>query len=235
MQKNKLSTDPRTKLLLLLLNSVFVLGGAGGNGQIMVILRSILAILPVLLLFFEGKRKSVFFCISFYVVFYIFQVTIFENTHGLINFLFLFSIGFFVRILPNVMAAYYLVSTTTVSELVCAMQKMHLSDIFIIPITVMVRFFPVALEESSAVSDAMRMRGIRFGGKNVFKMLEYRFIPMITCSVRVGEELSASALARGLASPIKRTNICTIGFHVVDFFIFAIAAFSILALIASVF
>ena len=48
------------------------------------------------------------------------------------------------------------------------------------------------------------------------KMLEYRFVPMMICSIKIGEELSAAALTRGLGSPVRRTNICNIGFRVID-------------------
>ena len=42
---------------------------------------------------------------------------------------------------------------------------------------------------------------------------------------KIGEELSAAALTRGLGSPTKRTNICKIGFNMID------AIFIIVALI----
>ena len=64
------------------------------------------------------------------------------------------------------------------------------------------------------------MRDIRFSGKKKGQVIEYRIIPMIMCSVKIGEELSASALTRGLGMPVKRTNICKIGFGFADFVIF---------------
>ena len=39
---------------------------------------------------------------------------------------------------------------------------------------------------------------------------------MMMCSVKIGEELSAAALTRGLGGPVKRTNICKIGLHIQD-------------------
>ena len=54
------------------------------------------------------------------------------------------------------------------------------------------------------------------GGGRAGEMLEYRLVPMMTSSVRIGEELSASALTRGLGAPRKRTNICKIGFRAQD-------------------
>lgn len=41
---------------------------------------------------------------------------------------------------------------------------------------------------------------------------------MLMCSVKIGEELSAASLTRGLGGPVKRTNICDIGIHVQDAF-----------------
>ena len=68
----------------------------------------------------------------------------------------------------------------------------------------------------------MKMRDIRIGGKNVGKMVEYRLVPLMVCSVNIGNELSAAALTRGLSADTKRTNICKIGFHIQDIMIFII-------------
>ena len=84
------------------------------------------------------------------------------------------------------------------------------------PMSVMFRFFPTVAEEWSAIGDAMRMRGVRFGGGKAGSILEYRMVPMMICSVKIGEELSAAALTRGLGGPVKRTNICKIWFRAQD-------------------
>ena len=47
-------------------------------------------------------------------------------------------------------------------------------------------------------------------------MIEYRLVPLMVSVVKIGDELSAAALTRGLGAPVKRTNICKIGFHVQD-------------------
>ena len=113
------------------------------------------------------------------------------------NFLVLFTTGFFCRILPSVAIAAYAVKTTTVSELISGMERIHMPKEVTIPLTVMFRFFPTVFQESEAISDAMKMRGIKLGGKKSSKILEYKLIPMITCSVKIGEELSAAAITRG--------------------------------------
>lgn len=99
---------------------------------------------------------------------------------------------------------------------------MRVTDKIVIPLSVIFRFFPTVIDEYRAITDAMRMRGVSFGGGKPTAILEYRIIPMMTCSLKIGEELSAAALTRGLGAPIKRTNICKIGFHVQDFLCLAV-------------
>ena len=81
----------------------------------------------------------------------------------------------------------------------------------------MFRFFPTVFDEFASINSAMRMRDIRFGGKNVGKMVEYRLVPLMVCSAKIGEELNAAALTRGLGGEVRRTNVCNIGFHIQDF------------------
>ena len=50
-------------------------------------------------------------------------------------------------------------------------------------------------------------------------MIKYRLVPLMVSVVKIGDELSAAALTRGLGAPVKRTNICKIGFHVQDIII----------------
>ena len=69
--------------------------------------------------------------------------------------------------------------------------------------------------------------------KKASKVLEYKMIPMLICSVRIGEELSAAAITRGLASGNKRTNICKIGFGILDYVFFVFFAVGIARLIMS--
>ncbi len=78
-------------------------------------------------------------------------------------------------------------------------------------ISVLFRFFPTIIEEYGHVKDAMVMREVG-SIRNPMKMLEYRMVPFLTSIVSIGNDLAASALTRGLNSPVKRTNVCPIGF-----------------------
>ena len=57
--------------------------------------------------------------------------------------------------LPGFIMGYYLVSTTTVSEFVAAMERMHVPEKIVIPVSVVFRFFPTVKEEYAAIRDAM--------------------------------------------------------------------------------
>lgn len=66
-------------------------------------------------------------------------------------------------------------------------------------------------------------------------MLEYRLIPLMTCSVQIGSELSAAALTRGLGGEVKRTNVCNIGFHLQDIIALLLCTLPYVGLILSLF
>lgn len=60
----------------------------------------------------------------------------------------------------------------------------------------MFRFIPTIREEYKAIRGAMRLRDLSW--RNPMEMLEYRMVPLLTGLVTIGNELSTSALTRGL-------------------------------------
>lgn len=230
-QKQGLRLDPRTKLLLLITISTFVLGGLGGNKMSPVLL--FLCMLPFLLLVTAGRLKSGFIYLLVFIGAYLVAELVLPQLSGVLQFLLLGCVGILSRVVPGIVMGIYVISTTTVSEFTAAMQRLHMSEKIIIPLSVMFRFFPTVGEEFSAINAAMRMRDIRFGGGNVGKMLEYRLVPLMTCTAKIGEELSAAALTRGLGGEVKRTNICRIGFKIQDYVLISLctAAFAAAVLV----
>lgn len=214
--------DPRTKIVLLLMISTFILGGVGGSR--MWICNVILCLIPLFLNLIHKKWVVALVYIVLYGIGLLMQQMMNSVSLGMFHFVFLTCTTIFIRLLPGIMMGRYALSTTKVSEFIAAMEKMHISSQITIPLSVLFRFFPTIMEESTAINSAMKMRGIRIGGGKAFGMLEYRMIPMITCSVKIGEELSAAALTRGLGGPTKRTNVCRIGFRLADYVIMALCA-----------
>lgn len=215
--------DPRTKLLLLFIINVIMMGGAIDGTAVVV--RPVLAFIPFILLLSEGKIKAAGIYFPLFASASFVEACVVPHTTGLANLLAIIVSSIVTRFMPCIVMGYYVVTTTTVSEFTASMERMHITPKIIIPLSVMFRFFPTVIEEALAISDSMKMRGI--GGssiiKNPIESLEYRVVPMIACVVKIGEELSAAALTRGLGGPAKRTNICEIGFGMHDMVLAAVA------------
>lgn len=207
--------DPRTKLALVLTCAIYILGNAGGSRMQMPVL--ILSTVPFILNLLDGSKRT---ALAYLLIMLTTQCicNVFSGVKaGNITFLVFGISGFIRRLAPGLFMARYLLTTTTVSEFIAAMQRMKVPDAFTIPLAVVFRFFPTITEEYAAINHAMGMRGVRPAGGKFAKILEYRIVPMMSCSLKIGEELSAAALTRGLGAPIKRTNICRIGFHALDY------------------
>ena len=220
---NRFRLDPRTKLLLLLVINVVMMGG--GIEGTAVIVRPVLAVIPFTLLLAERRIKAAVIYLPIFAMAAFGESYLVPHTTGIMNLLTIIVSGVITRFMPCLVMGYYVVTTTTVSEFTASMERMHVTSKIIIPLSVLFRFFPTVAEEAGAISDCMRMRGI--GGSNILKnpiaALEYRIVPLMVCAVKIGEELSAAALTRGLGSPVKRSNICHIGFCWQDI-VFAIVA-----------
>jgi energy-coupling factor transport system permease protein len=207
--------DPRTKIVILFCVNVPLISG-GFNG-VAGLIRASFALLPLTLLLVEHKwRASLWFAIFLFATVNT-ELFLIRCTGGIVNLILVIFAGLFSRFVPGLVMGYYVLSTTKVSELIAALERLRLSRKIVIPFTVMMRFFPTIAEEYGAINDAMRMRGIYFGGGNALKIPEYRMVPLLMSAVKIGEELSAAALTRGLGKPVRRTNLCRIGFGVRDF------------------
>jgi len=212
-----LHLDPRSKLLILVLFSVVVMIDVVDGPAYIV--RVIMTFIPVALVCLEGKvhigaRFTVLFILAS-----ILQAYAQQHIGGIPGMLILFVCYMITQFAPTMITVWYCISTTKISEFMAAMNRMHAPQGLAISIAVMMRFFPTLVEEYRSIRDAMRMRGIQFGGGKATKMITYRLIPLLFSSISIGDELSAAAVTRGLGAPVKRTNVSEIGFHYRDIII----------------
>lgn len=156
-QKARVVLDPRTKLLLLLTINVVMLSSTAEGSA--VLLKIVMAALAALLLLNAGKGKMALIYIILYALASQadFVLRFFAGT-SVIGFLVRFFAQILTRMTPGVMAACYVVATTSVSEFIAAMERMHVSQKIIIPFVVMFRFFPTIGDENRSIQDAMRLR-----------------------------------------------------------------------------
>ncbi|MBR3073070.1 energy-coupling factor transporter transmembrane component T [Fibrobacter sp.] len=210
--------DPRTKLFLAAVANGMIFSAPLVYSLLMVVVASILLLL-------EGKWK--FVCAFFFVYlsagFFFGQVKNLDiGTSGTII---LASLFLMYRIMPACVVLYYVVTTTKVNEFLACMSRMRISNKVTIPLIVMIRFFPTVFDESRAIGNAMRMRGIRLFSLRTLKspvaFLEYRLVPLLVSITKIGDELSIAAVTRGLSAETKRTCVATIGFRWADFVVCA--------------
>ncbi|PWJ49994.1 energy-coupling factor transporter transmembrane component T [Faecalicatena contorta] len=205
--------DPRTTVYLLLLINIVIFATNPSGFQL--IAKGALAAIPFALLCSAGKWKQSFIYAVLYVVGQLAETYLTAYAAGLWGLLMRFTAQMLNRLVPIVIMAYYLIRTMEVSAFIAAMERMHITRKIVIPLAVIFRFFPTIGEEYHAINDAMRMRGIGFRGSPL-AMLEYRLVPLMMSIARIGNELSAAALTRGLSITGERTNIYKIGFGVQD-------------------
>ncbi len=212
--------DPRTKLFMIFVVSAVVMMTA--TTPALWALRIAMTFIPIILLILEKRYASALRFAALYIIamgltFYFLS----EESTGVFKSLLTGYCGIVVQFLPAMITAWYVVRTTKIDEFMSAMQKMHVPDGITISLAVVMRFFPTIKEEYSSIKDAMRMRGIMFGGGNAFKMIEFRMIPLLFSCVNIGDELSAAAITRGLGGKVKRTSVVELKLHPADWLMIA--------------
>lgn len=224
--------DPRTKVLVMLVLATLIFFVHKN-----LILNSILVFIPIFLLISDKRYSPAFIYGGLFVI------AIFVKIYrGKFEFPYLISmiLGLIVelifRFFPVFMFGYYIIKSTKPNEFMSAMNLWHVPEAFIIPVSVVFRFVPTLAEENKSISNAMRMREIRFGTKKFLKnpsmILEYRLVPLMMSVAKIGEELSAAALSRGLGGLKKRTCMVELRFGIWDVYmailIFALVIWTII-------
>lgn len=120
------------------------------------------------------------------------------------------SFAMFVRkIFPCAMLGGILVSTTRVNEFMAAMNHIRVPKSVVIPLTVMLRYFPMVGEDWRHIRDAMKMRDVSpsFGGflTHPGRTAECIYVPLMMSASKIADELSAAAITRGIENPKPRT------------------------------
>ncbi|OZG51888.1 energy-coupling factor transporter transmembrane component T [Pseudoscardovia suis] len=219
-QRGPLHCDPRTKLAFTLTVGCFCLTSAGGTAPAMQWVRWLLSAAAFVLLACSGRVRQAL-CMAVFAGMCIGVARLAVTWQGSFAWLSTMSVAMWMQMLPSGVAAYWLMATTTASELTTALQRWHVPQAITIPLAVIFRFFPTATQEQRAIRDAMRMRGVRVRGRKARLMLEYRIVPLVANVVRIGDELTQAALTRGLGERRDRTSIAKVGFGAFDILMFA--------------
>lgn len=222
-----LTIDTRIKLLLFILINFMVFGLKD------FILGTICFAMICILSCLMGQKKIVIKYLFFYVIIAILEELCMYLPRTLETIFSIFTL--FIRVMiPVILFASTFIATTKVSELIAAMYSLKLPRSVTITFAMVVRFFPTFTEEMHNIYDAMKLRGITLSVKNVFTrpflLLEAIVVPIVMRSTSIAEELSASAVTRGIDNPGQRTSFVQLKIIPRDIFVLGIfiIAFSVL-------
>lgn len=115
-----------------------------------------------------------------------------------------------IRFVAALGVGMHLVTTISPSRLAAGLRAWRIPRPISVTLVVMLRVFPIVGAEAAAVLDAMRLRGL-IGARGLLRhpvlTLERFTVPMIAASLRASEDLSASAILRGLGSRTRPTSM----------------------------
>lgn len=222
--------DPRTKMVMLFAVSTVLL--LGGNGGAMFAVRTAMLLFPFGLFAISGRMHAAGLMLAAYLGSYALAAFAAPTLEGIANAITVATATVVSRFVPTLALAYFVFATTTVSEFMAAMGRMRIPDWIAIPLSVLFRFFPTLGQEARAINAAMRMRNITPISRGA-SYVENCLVPLMSCAVSIGEDLSAAALARGLGAPWPRTNTGSVGFALVDAVVIAVSLAATAALALS--
>lgn len=131
------------------------------------------------------------------------------------------------RFIPFFMVGSLILETTTAGSFMASMDRLHLPKAFSIPIAVILRFLPTVKQEWKSIQEAMKLRGIGLSFGNVLmhpvETIEYILVPLLSSSIKIGDELSAASVARGLGMERKRSSVYDVDLRIWDYLLIVAA------------
>ena len=132
---------------------------------------------------------------------------------------------------PCILIAVLIVTDYNSSEILSALQRLHLPKIFIIRLTITIRYIPTFRREFRIIKQAMHIRGVEFSMNHPLRTFEYLLVPQLFRCVSLSAELTAAGLTKGIATKEKRTSYFDNRFHGVDYVMFAIGGVGMVLII----
>lgn len=119
----------------------------------------------------------------------------------------------------------------SMQDLLAALQAMGAPQAVLIPCMVVLRFFPTIRRDASHLMESLKTRRVLAGGGYALRhpalTCELLVVPLLMRSVRVSDELAASALVRGLGGETRPTMLHPLSFGARDAVVTALTLASI--------
>ena len=223
--------DFRTKIFLT--NVIGIVAIEGSLGRRYYYLGILIAIFPYILALFDRKWSLLIKGLLYTSVAFLGQGLLLKLPQNFLTMILNLYVGIIIRILPGVMMGYYALVTTKMSDLVYSLQKIHLPNFLIIPVSVMFRFFYSIKEDYKKINEAMYMHGLSI--KNFFKepakILEYKFVPLLMITSQTADDVTISAMTRGMRVDAERSSISDASLKLQDYVLMIFGIFIIILFI----
>ena len=200
-----LNIDPRTKLFLLFFANLIAFSKPVLEIQVPWV------IILLVLITICGCWKAACKLALIYGALLLLQYVILPLSHPAIAATFVILVTYALKFFPCIIVGTFIVSRTTLREMITSLRRMHFPEALLIPLSVTIRYIPAIIEEIGYIRDAMKYREI-----HGFKKLECLVVPIMISATATAEELSAAAVTRGIESPKKKTSLVTLKFTILD-------------------
>lgn len=132
------------------------------------------------------------------------------------------------KFIVPIMAA-YLTFKIPSGKLIAVFQKSSMPQNILLILVVIIRFIPTISGEIKSIKEAMRVRGFIGSKKQIvlhpLRTMEYVVVPLIFRSIKVGDELAAAAIVRGIENTGKKQSYYETKISKTDIIILTISAF----------
>lgn len=214
--------DFRIKLFMtIILSYVMVLGNIQEKYFIQAIL---ISTIPIMLLINAKYTRVAIIGVAALVFVYVLDKFLIGLKYNPVVAILLILVMVIKKILPAFLMGKYTILTSNVGESIYSLKKMKCPDEIAIPLTVMVRFFYAAKIDYSQIKKAMYLRELTLKKliKSPILLFEYRLVPLLMCLSKSADDLTVSAMTKGLAVNQERTSISETHLGIVDFVCFLI-------------
>ena len=205
------------------------------------------AVLPVVTMFFPTDKSIIIGLCLGYIALFIARryMTMFKALIWMaVGIMFILLNSFYIKssvlgmminmtvyFTPCILIAVLIVTDYNSSEILSALQRLHLPKIFIIGLTITIRYLPTFRREFRIIKQAMHIRGVEFSMNHPLRTFEYLLVPQLFRCVSLSAELTAAGLTKGIATEEKRTSYFNNQFHGVDYLMFAIGGIGLVLII----
>ncbi len=215
-----LRLDARTKLFLLLLGNVLLFLHCRPALELCLVA---LVLVPYLM---SGHLRAALAWSAVYLGMFACDqlVTPHMEANALAGVVSVLSSGLRIMV-PCLIAGAYAFTTTAPSEFVAALRRMHVPERALIPLLVVMRYFPTLGRQCGEIWDAMRLRGLVRGPLDVLRhprtSAEHLLVPLLARACQTAEDLSCACLTKGADNPGPHTCVTRLRMGLADALVMA--------------